>query len=171
MSLLRLIRDAGRRVLRAYYTARVRHRAARSGPGLRVNGRSRVTGNTWLGRNVHMNGLEVAGGGRVSIGDNFHSGSGCLFIPEIHDYDGGDALPYGSRKIPLDIAIGDNVWLGSRVIVLGGVTIGEGAIVQAGSCVVRDIPPCSVAGGHPAAVFKKRDVLHYDRLKKEGRFL
>ncbi len=168
--MLRRIRDLARAVLRACYTARVRLRAASSGPGLRVNGSSRVTANTWLGRNVNMNGLEIAGRGRVTIGDNFHSGPGCLLIPERHDYDGGEAIPYDSTRVPLPIEIGDNVWLGSRVIVLGGVTIGEGAIVQAGSCVVRDIPPCAIAGGHPAVVFEHRDAEHYERCKKEGRF-
>lgn len=56
------------------------------------------------------------------------------------------------------------------VIVLGGVTIGEGAIIQAGSVVVSDIPDCAIAGGHPAKVFKDRDQDHYHRLKQEGRF-
>lgn len=60
--------------------------------------------------------------------------------------------------------------MGNRVIVLGGVRIGEGAIVQAGSCVVSDLPKCSIAGGHPAKVFKYRDVEHYETLKAEERF-
>jgi acetyltransferase-like isoleucine patch superfamily enzyme len=170
MELLRGIRGVGRALRSACYTARVRLRAANCGPGLRVNGPSRVNADTRLGRNVNMNGLEIAGRGRVTIGDNFHSGPGCLLIPEKHEYDRGEAIPYDSTVVPLPITIGDNVWLGSRVIVLGGVTIGEGAIVQAGSCVVRDIPPCAVAGGHPAVVFRKRDVEHYERCKKAGRF-
>jgi len=66
--------------------------------------------------------------------------------------------------------IEDNVWLGHRVIILGGVTIGEGAIIQAGSVVVKDIPKYAIAGGHPAKVFKYRDIKHYNRLKKEKKF-
>jgi acetyltransferase-like isoleucine patch superfamily enzyme len=159
-----------RRLRRWYYTARVRRRAAGCGPGLRVNGPSRVTSVTTLGRNVNFNGMEITGRGRVTIGDNFHSGPGCLMISQTHNFDGGEAIPYDSTYLALDITIEDNVWLGSRVIVLGGVTIGEGAIIQAGSCVVRDIPPCAIAGGHPAVVFKHRDIEHYERLKREGRF-
>lgn len=52
----------------------------------------------------------------------------------------------------------------------GGVLIGEGAIIQAGSVVVSDIPACAIAGGHPAKVFKFRDKEHYYRLKEEGKF-
>src|SRR5690606_19187142 len=48
--------------------------------------------------------------------------------------------PYDDTYLVRDIVIEDNVWLGSRVIVLGGVRIGEGAIVQAGAVVVKDVP-------------------------------
>ena len=50
-------------------------------------------------------------------------------------------------------------------MVLGGVTLGEGCIIQAGSVVVSDIPDCAIAGGHPAKVFKYRDIRHYEELK------
>ena len=62
------------------------------------------------------------------------------------------------------------MWLGNNVIVLGGVKIGEGAIVQAGSIVCKDIPPFGIAGGHPAIAFKYRDKEHYLKLKQEGQF-
>lgn len=64
------------------------------------------------------------------------------------------------------VIIGDNVWLGSRVIILPGVKIGEGTVIQAGSVVVSDIPPLSIAGGHPCQVFSMRKVGHYNRLEK-----
>jgi acetyltransferase-like isoleucine patch superfamily enzyme len=52
------------------------------------------------------------------------------------------------------IILEDDVWLGARVIVLKGVTIGQGAVIGAGSVVTRDIPPHSVAVGQPARVVK-----------------
>lgn len=52
------------------------------------------------------------------------------------------------------IRICKNAWLGERVIVLPGVTIGEGAIIGAGSVVTHDIPPFTVAVGSPARVIK-----------------
>jgi len=136
---------------------------------LKVNGYSFSNGNTYLGRNCNFNGMKIKG--KVIIGDNFHSGQECLIITSFHKYDGGDAIPYDSKEsIHKDVIIEDNVWLGDRVIVLGGVRIGEGAIVQAGSVVVSDIPKYAIAGGHPAKVFKYRDIKHYEKLKKEGRF-
>ena len=113
--------------------------------------------------------MRIMGVGTVTIGDNFHSGAECVVIAEIHDYH-GTALPYDAKRIPKDVHIGDNVWLGYRVMVLGGVTIGEGAIVQAGSVVVRSIPPLAIAGGDPAEVFASRDVEHYERVRLERKF-
>jgi len=52
------------------------------------------------------------------------------------------------------IILEDNVWLGARVIVLKGVTIGEGSVIGAGSVVTKDIPPRSLAVGMPAKVIK-----------------
>lgn len=52
------------------------------------------------------------------------------------------------------IIIGDNVWLGFEVVVLKGVTIGEGAIIGAKSVVTRDIPAWAVAAGNPAKVIR-----------------
>jgi len=91
-------------------------------------------------------------------------------ISQNHNFNSGEAIPYDSTYIFKDIIIKDNVWLGSRVIVLGGVTVGEGAIIQAGSCVVSDIPDYAVAGGHPAKVFSYRDIDHYKKLKAAGKF-
>lgn len=53
------------------------------------------------------------------------------------------------------IVIGDHAWLGFDVIVLKGVTIGEGAVIAARSVVTSDIPPWSVAAGCPARVVKQ----------------
>jgi len=91
-------------------------------------------------------------------------------ITHIHNYDNGKAIPYDDTYIYKDITIEDNVWLGDRVIILGGVKIGEGAIIQAGSVVVSDVPKYAIAGGHPAKVFKYRDIEHYEKLKTEKRF-
>jgi chloramphenicol O-acetyltransferase type B len=136
----------------------------------KVNRPCRFTRQTFLGQNCNFNGLEVQGWGHVRIGDNFHSGPDCLFITSMHDYDHGSAIPYGDAYVHKDITICDNVWLGSRVIVLGGVSLGEGCIIQAGAVVVKSIPPLAIAGGNPATVFKTRNADHYYRLKAAGSF-
>lgn len=165
-----MIKQLLKRILRVIYTNRVKKQAQICGTGLIVNGKSSVTSNTILGKNVNFNGMSITGAGNVSIGDNFHSGKECLMITQNHNFDAGNAIPYDESYIVEDINIGDNVWLGERVIILAGVKIGEGAIIQAGSVVVSDIPKCSIAGGHPAKVFKHRNIEHYEKLKKEGKF-
>lgn len=153
-----------------FYTRLVIYQCAEHVGPIIVNGRSAVTRNTYLGSNVNFNGIRITGGGKVKIGDNFHSGPECLIICQNHNFDNGEKIPYDDTYVYKDVIINDNVWLGSRVIILGGVTIGEGAIIQAGSCVVGDIPAYAIAGGHPAKAFSQRNVEHYEKLKAERKF-
>jgi len=155
---------------RTLFTFIVKQKAKQIKGNLFVNGHSKINKNTILGHNVHFNGLKVYGRGKIEIGDNFHSGFGCEFITDFHNYDTGTKIPYDETYLIKDIFIEDNVWLGSRVMILGGVTIGEGTIIQAGSVVVTDIPKYSIAGGHPAKVFKQRDIDHYEKLKALKQF-
>lgn len=129
-----------------------------------------MTPNTFLGKNVNLNGLTVAGRGKVVIGDNFHSGVGCRLIAQNHNYKSDVAIPYDNTYIAIGITIGDNVWMGDRVIVLDGVNIGEGSIIQAGSVVVKDVAAYAIVGGHPAEQFSQRDVEMYENLKSRGKF-
>ena len=152
-------------------TRRVAKQAARVGNGLKVNYKSHVTSTTYLGENVNFNGMIISGRGKVTIGNNFHSGSECLIISQNHDFDNGRTIPYDyDTYITKDITIGANVWIGSRVIILSGVEIGEGAIVQAGAVVSKSIPKFGIAGGNPAKVFKYRNQEHYLLLKEKEMF-
>jgi acetyltransferase-like isoleucine patch superfamily enzyme len=54
------------------------------------------------------------------------------------------------------ITIGSDVWIGTKSVILSGVTIGHGAIVAAGSVVTKDVPPYAIVGGNPARVIKYR---------------
>lgn len=54
------------------------------------------------------------------------------------------------------IVIEDEVWIGYETLILSGVKIGKGAVIAAGSVVVKDIPPYAIAGGNPAKVIKYR---------------
>ena len=165
-SLVKLYKNLKRR----YYSYFVTRTAKTVGSNLRINGCSRVTKNTILGNNVNFNGMNIVGHGTIVLGDNFHSGPGCIIMTTYHNYDKGSAIPYDSTYIHKNVIIEDNVWLGSKVTILGGITIGEGAIIQIGSVVVSDIPPLAIAGGHPARVYKYRNKDHYFKLKKEGMF-
>ena len=158
-----------RSIVRFFYTNKIKIKVGSYKKPLYVNGSSTVTKKTFLGKNVHFNGMKIGGCGEVHIGNNFHSGTECSIITQNHNYE-GKKIPYDNTFICKNVTIEDNVWLGNRVIILGGVTIGEGAIIQAGSVVVRSIPKYAIAGGAPAIVFSKRDIKHYELLKKQESF-
>jgi acetyltransferase-like isoleucine patch superfamily enzyme len=147
----------------------VKIRIGSFGENLRCSGFSITTKKTYLGDNVNFNGMKIRGGGKVIIGNNFHSGTDCEIITQNHNFE-GEKIPYDDTYTYKDVNIGDNVWFGNRVIVLPGVSVGEGAIIQAGSVVVKDINACAIAGGHPAKEFSSRDKQHYYELKKQQLF-
>jgi acetyltransferase-like isoleucine patch superfamily enzyme len=134
-----------------------------------VHGFSLFNRKTSIGHNTNFNGFRVYGDGQVIIGDNFHSGSGCSIITQVHNYK-GSKLPYDESYEYKNVEIQDNVWFGMNVMVLATCVIGEGAIIQAGAVVVSDIPALSIAGGNPARVFGSRDSNHYYELKKARQF-
>lgn len=54
------------------------------------------------------------------------------------------------------LKIGNDVWIGAKVIFLDGVTVGNGAIIAAGAVVTKDVPPYAIVGGVPAKVIRYR---------------
>ena len=139
------------------------------GKSFYCGGFSLVNENTIIGDNVAFQGLKMNGDGNVKFGNFIHIGTECLIVTRSHNYE-GERIPYDNTYIYKDIEIGDCVWIGSRVMILPGTKIGEGAIIQGGAVVHGEIPPCAIAGGNPAKVFKYRDVEHYQKLKAEGKF-
>lgn len=100
----------------------------------------------------------------IGAAERVRIGKGCLFASHVyvtdHDHDWSDPEDPVITNRRLEVApveIGDFVWLGERVMVLKGVTIGERSIVGAGSIVTRDVPPYSVAVGSPARVVRQWD--------------
>lgn len=89
---------------------------------------------------------------RVSIGARCQIGPHCLIMDTaFHELDPERRL---DRPAPKPIVIGDNVWLGARVIVMPGVTIGADAAIGAGSVVTHDVPSRTLAAGVPARVIR-----------------
>lgn len=149
---------------------RVRSKAKSVGKGLICsNDVVKINKNTVIGNNVSLQNVEILGKGNVTIGDYFHAGKELLIITGNHNYE-GTRIPYDDEILYRDITIGNFVWLGSRVIIMPGTKIGDGAIIQAGSVVHGEIPECAIAGGNPAKVFKYRDKEHFYKLKEEGKF-
>jgi len=118
--------------------------------------------------------VRVGYGNNIHIGNGFYANSDCMFLdnapitfgdnimigPGAHFYT--PAHPLDSRErheevlqFAKPISVGSNVWIGGRAIIIGGVTVGDGCIIGAGSIVTKDIPPYSLAVGNPARVIKK----------------
>lgn len=123
-----------------------------------------------VGHHVSFNGAKISGWGGVKIGNYFHSGTNVKIMLGSHDYDRGEAIPYGLKFVSKQVIIDDFVWIGSDVIISGNVHIGEGVIVAIGSVVVKDVPPYAIVGGNPAKIIKYRDIEHFEKLKAEKRF-
>lgn len=134
-----------------------------------VGGYCKFCGDVYLGDYCSFNGMRIIGCGKVVIGDYFHSGTECMIITQNHNYE-GRKIPYDTTFIYKTVKIGNCVWFGNRVIVTGNVTIGDGAIIAAGSVVCKDVPPMAIVGGNPAKIIKYRDKEHFLKLQKEGLF-
>jgi acetyltransferase-like isoleucine patch superfamily enzyme len=106
-------------------------------------------GRLTLGKNVFLNqGVRIACSQEISIGDNALIGDETVILD--NDYHGVANSPAKAAAVTIE----SDVWLGTRVIVLRGVTIGRGSVVGAGAVVTRSIPPFSFAAGVPAKVIK-----------------
>lgn len=105
-------------------------------------GESRVTigDDSVFGRDCHIH-----AGGDITIGRDFHVGPGTVIISATKAVE--DRLQIIHQE---PITIGDHVWAGERVTIVGGVTIGDGATIGAASVVTRDVPAGAVVAGAPA---------------------
>ncbi len=121
--------------------------------------------------------VSLRSGERIEIGARAHVGAYCslwagdrsrivlgedaLLGPEVYittsNYGTVPGVPIMTQpRTESDVVVGRDVWLGARVIVLPGVTIGDGCVVGAGSVVTRSLPPNSVAVGAPARIVGER---------------
>ncbi len=93
----------------------------------------------------------------ISIGYGVGIGAGSALYSYNHGIASGQDIFEQALQSKGPIKIGDGAWLGTRVIVLSGVTIGKGAVIGAGSVVTHDIPDRAIAVGTPARVVKMRE--------------
>lgn len=95
--------------------------------------------------------------GKTTIGKNVMMGPECVFITRNHKFDELE-IPMQNQGYTQEkpIKIEDDVWIGRRVIILPGVTVGKGSIVAAGAVVTKDIPSYVIGGGVPAKIIKHR---------------
>ncbi|MFG2046865.1 acyltransferase [Micromonospora sp. NPDC048935] len=117
-----------------------------------------------VGHNVDLGyrPILMAARSRIRIGDN------VMFGPEVTIRGGNHRIEQvGVPMIAVDkeagddthdrgVTIGDDVWVGTRAVILHGVTIGRGAVIGAGAVVTRSVPPYAVTAGNPARVIRLR---------------
>jgi acetyltransferase-like isoleucine patch superfamily enzyme len=88
---------------------------------------------------------------KVIIGEYVQTAIGLTIVAGGHATDSYE--PLANQQVIIE---GEN-WIGANVTIIGGATIGRGAIIAAGATVVNDIPPYTIAGGVPAKVIKQRN--------------
>lgn len=89
----------------------------------------------------------------VTIGDNVFIGPNTTLCTIIHAYDAADRNAGVMRARP--ITIGSDVWIAANVVILPGVTVGDGAIIGAGSVVTHDVEARSIVAGNPARLIRR----------------
>ena len=123
-------------------------------------------------------------GSNITIGDFFYANYDCIFLdvapitigshvymaPRVCLFTAGHPTVPEVRNLDLEfgrpITIQDDVWIGGNVVVLPGVTIGQGSVIAAGAVVTRDVPPGVIAGGNPCRVL--RPLTDADRARWEA---
>lgn len=95
----------------------------------------------------------------IHIGNDLLTGRWVTISDNNHGYSSFESMqePPVKRIISSKgpISIGNNVWIGDKATILGGISIGDGAIVAANAVVTKDVPAYSVVAGNPARIIKK----------------
>ena len=115
-----------------------------TGAGIRVGDRSHVGQNSRIDHNV-------------TLGDDVVMGPDVVIMTAAHAFD-DPAVPVNQQgALPRrPVTIGNDVWIGTRAVLLPGVCIHDGAVIGAGAIVTRDVAPYAVVGGNPARVVRYR---------------
>jgi maltose O-acetyltransferase len=127
------------------------------------------------GKNVNIeHGADIGTGQYIEIGDNAGIGVNCIirraiigrnvmmgpdvvFVNQNHNFSDPDKpLQEQGYAESEPVVIGDNTWIGTRVIILPGCRIGKNAIIGAGAVVTKDIPDYAIMAGNPARIIKFR---------------
>jgi acetyltransferase-like isoleucine patch superfamily enzyme len=105
----------------------------------------------FVGRGSEFDVLE-----KVSVGDHTVIAPGCFITDHNHGTSPNRRIDQ-QPCISSAIEIGRDVWLGTNVVVVAGIKIGDGAVVAANAVVTRDVPPMAIVAGVPATLLSYRD--------------
>ena len=93
----------------------------------------------------------------VTIGNDVMMGPECMIFTNNHGMERRDIPMWRQPSSALQpVVIGNDVWIGARVIILPGVHIGDGAVIGAASVVTKDVPPYGIVAGNPARLIRMR---------------
>ena len=109
-------------------------------------GKVSIGSNVSIAEFVHM-----WGGGGISIANNVMIATQTVITSQTHNID----LDKRKTNVYGPVHIRENAWIGSGVIILPGITIGNGSVVAAGSVVTKDVPDKTVVAGSPAKVIRQ----------------
>lgn len=134
-----------------------------------INNKVILRGNVTIGKGTFINGPTHISGSDISP---VKIGSFCSIADFVYIISSNHNLTYPTtfqttsgkyadifknslgRQSPINI--GNDVWIGTHAVILSGVTIGNGAVIGAGSVVTKDVPPYAIVGGIPAKIIKSR---------------
>lgn len=114
-----------------------------------------VSGTLHTGRDCSVNPYAVVRG-TIRLGTAVRVGAHTSLLGFNHGFADPEVEVFRQPMGSLGITIGDDVWIGSHVLVLDGVTVGDRAVLAAGAVVTKDVPAGAVVGGNPAKVLKWR---------------
>lgn len=150
------------RISKRFRVAAARTFLAYVGKGVNIEKGARITSKCSVGDNSGI-GINAKLHGTVIIGENVMMGPDCIIYTSNHEFVRVD-IPMNKQGFQQEkpVVIGDDVWIGGRVIILPGVKIGTGCIVGAGAVVTKDVPEYAIVGGNPAKVIKYRNIQSRD---------
>ncbi|MCX5335663.1 DapH/DapD/GlmU-related protein [Streptomyces sp. NBC_00140] len=125
------------------------------GPRSYIAAGAYLTGTLRTGRDCTVNPYTVVRG-TIELGDAVRIGAHTSLLAFNHGYEDPDTEVFRQPLSSEGIRIGNDVWIGSHVVLLDGITVADGAVIAAGSVVTKDVPAKAVVGGNPARVLRRR---------------
>jgi len=125
------------------------------GPSSYVAAGAYLTGSLRTGRDCTINPYAVVRG-TIELGDAVRIGAHTSLLGFNHTFDDPEVEIHRQPLTSKGIVVGNDVWIGSHVVILDGVRVGDRAVVGAGAVVTKDVPAGAVVGGNPARILKWR---------------
>lgn len=146
--------------LRSLYMLKIKYRYIKSSGFLRLPCSTEI----WSPHKIISFGNKVSFGSNCQIQCDLQIGNDVLIASRVsfvgkddHIFNLPNKTIWNSgRGDSFKTIIGNDVWIGHGATIIAGVSIGDGAIIAAGSVVTKDVPPCCIVGGNPAKFIKYR---------------